>query len=145
MIRKIILAPDKTLKNKSLEITDEDVYTTIIQDLLDTLRATNGGVGIAAPQIGINKKVCIVGNRIPLILVNPVITWHSKETKTEEEGCLSLPGKIVAVTRPIDVELIYMNEFFWNIKIMLYGPMARIAQHEIDHLSGTLITDYEGK
>ena len=113
------------------------------------------GIGIAAPQVGINKCFIVVDteydpdtgkNKNPIIMFNPSITFTSDETDVAEEGCLSVPGVHVAVERPISIELDY---FAPEKKIIDHieanGVFARCIQHEIDHLNGiTLLETLKG-
>lgn len=101
-----------------------------------------GGVGLAAPQVGINESMCVVDTGGSLYkLVNPKIT-RRKGTQAREEGCLSIPGVFVKVKRAKKVTLCAQDEFGKKIKIEAEDLLACAFQHELDHLEGRLIIDY---
>jgi peptide deformylase len=102
------------------------------------------GVGLAATQVGVVHRLLVyrVQQEAALAaLVNPEIEWSGKESEAMEEGCLSLPGVLVDVDRPIHVRVRAQNEFGEQILIEASGLEARVIQHEIDHLDGVLILD----
>jgi peptide deformylase len=114
----------------------------LIRDMRQTVQSADGA-GIAAPQVGTSLAVCLAmiqGKMMPLI--NPEITWKSEETNTEEEGCLSLPGVTVPVTRPREITVKYVDGRGASQEHKLTGFDARTVQHEVDHLNGVLIVDY---
>ena len=116
--------------------------TKLIGDLEDTL-AHAEGLGLAAPQIGTSLSLCLarIGERITPF-INPKITWQSHETDEMEEGCLSLPGIQVTVTRPTNIIVQYSDSKGRQQERSLSGLDARVVQHEVDHLNGILIVDY---
>ena len=102
------------------------------------------GVGLAAPQLGTLHRLFIyrVGHEAPLaVVVNPELEWRSKEKETYEEGCLSIPGVVVDVDRPIYVRVRAQDEFGEPILIEASGLEARVIQHETDHLDGVLMLE----
>ena len=102
------------------------------------------GVGLAATQVGVVHRLLVyrVQNQAPLAaLINPEVEWSSREDESMEEGCLSLPGVLVEVDRPIHVRVRAVNEFGDPIMIEASGLEARVIQHEMDHLDGVLILD----
>jgi peptide deformylase len=102
------------------------------------------GVGLAAPQVGVLHRLLIyrVQPQAPVaVLINPQVEWAGKETETMEEGCLSLPGVVVDVDRPIHVRVRALDEAGEPIRIEASGLEARVIQHEVDHLDGVLILD----
>ncbi len=114
----------------------------LISDMQDTVKKAEG-LGIAAPQIGTSLQVCLAnvnGKMTPLI--NPEITWKSEETSTMEEGCLSLPKINVDVTRPVEITVRYIDEHGDEQDRRFHDLDARVVQHEVDHLNGVLIVDY---
>lgn len=137
------------------EITPE--ITDLIKDLLETVELPeNAAAGLSAPQIGINKRVCVVRKFRPdpsdpeneeneiatsVVLINPEVTSESPATDVRWEGCLSLPGKFGLVQRAKRVKVKALNEKGEPIKIKAKGFFARVIQHEIDHLNGILYTD----
>jgi len=102
------------------------------------------GIGLAAPQVGVSHRVLVyrVEQDAPVAaLVNPVLEWSSEETEVAEEGCLSLPGVLVGVDRPIHVRVTARDETGEPILVEASGLEARVIQHEMDHLDGVLILD----
>ena len=102
------------------------------------------GVGLAATQVGVVHRLLVyrVQQQAPLsALINPEVEWSGRESESMEEGCLSLPGVLVVVDRPIHVRVRALNEFGEPITIEASGLEARVIQHEIDHLDGVLILD----
>lgn len=139
MILPIIKAPNQILLNKSQDITpDYPDLNNLIKNMLETCISENG-VGLAAPQIGLNINLFVVVHGETLkTFINPKIT-ESKDTIFMTEGCLSVPGKFRYIPRGSKIQISYMNENFEN-KIENYdGLMARICLHEYDHLMGKLI------
>jgi peptide deformylase len=102
------------------------------------------GVGLAATQVGVVHRLLVyrVIQQGPLAaLINPEVEWSSRDTEPMEEGCLSLPGVLVEVDRPLHVRVRALNEYGEPIMIEASGLEARVIQHEIDHLDGVLILD----
>jgi peptide deformylase len=102
------------------------------------------GVGLAATQVGVVHRLLVyrVMQGGPLAaLINPEIEWSGRESEAMEEGCLSLPGVLVEVDRPLHVRVHALNEYGEPIKIEATGLEARVIQHEMDHLDGVLILD----
>jgi peptide deformylase len=118
-----------------------DDLSQIIKDMSETLKAANG-LGLAAPQVGILKRLFIydLGDGVKCF-VNPEIVWTSEETSEDTEGCLSIPGREVTVRRPVAVKVAGCDEMGTPIEIEAEELMARMFQHEIDHLNGILIID----
>jgi peptide deformylase len=142
-IRNIITEEDSTLRKKSRPIDTFDAKTKqLVEDLIETLKASPNGVGLAAPQVGVLRRVCVVdtGEKV-LELINPVIL--SKKGKQETgEGCLSCPGKYGITRRPKKVKVRAYdrdgNEFTAEGEDLI----AKAFCHEIDHLDGILFTDH---
>lgn len=143
-IRNIREFGDKVLNKVSKEIKEVDKkLIVLIEDMFDTMYDA-GGVGLAAPQVGILKRLVVIdvseeGNE-PLILINPVILETDGE-QTGNEGCLSLPGKVGTVCRPNYVKVKALNEKMEEIIVEGTELKARALCHEIDHLNGVLYTD----
>jgi peptide deformylase len=115
----------------------------LIKDMTDTMRDAQG-VGLAAPQVGLSDRVCIaIVHEKLTALINPEITWKSEETKVDEEGCLSLPNTWLPVPRAVEITLTYIDEKGQKQERKLSGFDARVVQHEVDHLDGVLIVDYQ--
>ena len=141
-LRQIRYDGDEILRKKCKEVkVMNDRTLTLIEDMFDTMYEANG-VGLAAPQVGILKRIVVIdiddGNQY--VLVNPVITQKDGE-QTGDEGCLSLPGKVAVVTRPEHVICKCLNENMEVIEIEGEGLLARAICHEVDHLDGILYKD----
>ena len=120
---------------------DEKLHQTL-DDMKETMYDAEG-VGLAAPQIGILRRYCVidVGDGV-IELINPVITEKSDETQTGNEGCLSIPERSEIITRPMKVNVRAQNRYGENITITGEGLKARALCHEIDHLDGVLYIDH---
>ncbi|MDB4978809.1 MAG: peptide deformylase [Candidatus Peribacteria bacterium] len=115
----------------------------LIEDMKDSM-AEAKGVGLAAPQIGSNLRVCLAYINEKIVpLINPVIVHKSKETVIDEEGCLSLPKIWIKVPRAVEITLRYTDEKGKPQERKLQNFDARVVQHEVDHLEGVLIVDYK--
>ncbi len=140
-IRNIREIGDKVLLKVSKEIKEVDKkILTLIEDMKDTMYEA-GGVGLAAPQVGILKRLIVIdvseeGNE-PIVLINPVILAADGE-QTGDEGCLSIPGKVGTVTRPNYVKVKAYNENMEEYELEGTELLARALCHEIDHLNGIL-------
>ena len=120
---------------------DEKLHQTL-DDMKETMDAAEG-VGLAAPQIGLLRRFCIIDVGDGLVeLINPVITEKSDETQTGNEGCLSIPDRYETVTRPMKVTVRAQNRFGENFVVTGEGLKARALCHEIDHLDGVLYIDH---
>ena len=141
-IRNIRYDGDEILRKVCKPVKEMNESTlTLIDDMFDTMYEANG-VGLAAPQVGVLKRIVVIdiGNDEPLCLINPVIVETEGE-QTGDEGCLSLPGKIGTVTRPMKVVCTAFNENMEEITITGEGLLARAICHETDHLDGILYKD----
>jgi len=134
--------PDLILRKKSravLNIGKEE--KRILIDMAETMYLKSG-VGIAAVQIGVLKNMVVIDIGEGLMkLINPVIV-KKEGVETQEEGCLSVPDKCVNVKRSKKIVVNYLNEDGGAVRLASEGLLARVIQHEIDHLSGKLIIDY---
>ena len=142
-IRNIRLDGDDILRKTCRPVTKMDDRTlTLIDDMFDTMYEANG-VGLAAPQVGILKRIVVIdiGNDEPLVLINPEILEQSGE-QTGEEGCLSLPGKVGTVTRPNYVKCRAYDENMEQFEVEGTELLARAICHELDHLDGILYRDH---
>lgn len=142
-IRNLRYEGDEILKKRSKEIDEvDDRIRELMDDMVDTMHKYDG-VGLAAVQVGILKRVIVIdlydGNPI-IKLANPVIL-KTKGTQKVEEGCLSFPNKFVQVERPEEVTVEGLNEEGKLVKIKGKGLLAQALLHEIDHLNGSVLTD----
>ena len=139
---KIVKYPDPILKKKSEEVRLSDrTLRSLIPQMIETMEK-NQGIGLAAPQIGLPKKIIIIteGKKAHAFL-NPRIIKQGKEKERDEEGCLSLPGLFVKILRSKQVEVAAETLDGQTIRIKARGLGARIFQHEIDHIEGKLIVN----
>ena len=136
-------AESAVLRKKSLPV--EDPLTPEIQELIpDMFVAMHeaNGIGLAAPQIGISLRLAVIEiNEERLVLINPTVSGHEKDRILFEEGCLSLPGKFLAIERFETVTVDYTDEHGKRQTLTTSGLLAIAIQHEIDHLDGVLIID----
>ena len=148
---QIIVAPDSRLNqiSKKVEIID-DFITSTLNQMLECMYQNNG-IGLAAPQVGILKRLIVIDCsdnkdiKKPLKLINPEITKLSKNISEFEEGCLSLPSQYAKVIRPSEITLKYKNIEGLICESKFSGLEATCIQHEIDHLEGILFIDYLSK
>lgn len=140
-IRKIREIGDEVLTKQCKEVTKMSLRTKIlIGDMLDTMYEAMG-VGLAAPQVGVLKRIVVIDvGEGPIILINPEILETFGE-QTGEEGCLSVPGKSGVVTRPDYVKVRALNEDMEEIELEGEGLLARAFCHEIDHLDGHMYVE----
>jgi peptide deformylase len=146
---EIITIGHPTLRMKALEVTPEEIQTETFQTFLDDLIQTlkdSGGVGLAAPQVNVSKRVFVMksGFSVPLtVVINPKIKYMTRYgTKNSTEGCLSIPGKRFRVKRHKRVHLDYLNRHGEAKSEAAKGFKAIIIQHEFDHLNGVMIADF---
>lgn len=120
---------------------DERLHQTL-DDMAETMYDAEG-VGLAAPQVGILRRYCVIDIGEGIIeLINPVIFEKSEETQTGNEGCLSIPDRSEVITRPMKVSVRAQNRYGENIVVTGEGLMARALCHEIEHLDGVLYIDH---
>ncbi len=142
MFLKIITYPDKILREKNEEVRDVNgEIKHLALNMIETMKKADG-VGLAAPQIGVNKRIIVVDWKDDdLVLINPKIKKKSWGKDIATEGCLSFPGFETKVKRSKKVTVSALDYLGKPIKIETEGLPARILQHEIDHLNGILIID----
>lgn len=146
-VRQIRVIGDEILKKKAkkVEVVDEKIVE-LLDDMYETLKKTNDGIGLAAPQVGVLKRAIVVDlsdedeKFEPYKLVNPVIV-KKKGEQVCREGCLSIPGKLGDVVRPKEVVVEALNEKGEKITIKAKDLLAVVLSHEIDHLDGILFVD----
>jgi peptide deformylase len=139
---------DPVLKSRA---TPVDRFDEALRDQVSRMGAIMDdalGVGLAAPQVGLSQRLLVyrVGHDSPLIaVINPEIEWTSDDEESLEEGCLSLPGVHIDVDRPVHVRVRAQDERGDPRLIEASGLEARVLQHEIDHLNGTLILEHASR
>jgi peptide deformylase len=156
-LRTIVTLPDPVLRRKARPVTkfDKDLQI-LIDDMIDTMRDAPG-VGLAAPQVGVSERVIVVEYAEPeeveegeepreiepklYVMVNPEIVKSSPDTVVGVEGCLSIPTLVGEVERAQEVRIRGLNRRGQPMKVKAEGWLARIFQHEIDHINGVVFTD----
>ncbi|HBC43704.1 MAG TPA: peptide deformylase [Pseudanabaena sp.] len=138
---------DRVLRQPAKRISKvNDEIRQIIVDMLITMYSSDG-IGLAAPQVGINKQLLVIDielkdeSKPPLVMINPEIKGSGGDLITGEEGCLSIPEVFLDVVRPDQVEVAYRDEDGRPQKLVASGLLARVIQHEMDHLNGVLFVD----
>jgi peptide deformylase len=146
-VRKIVTIDDKNdvLRKRATEVDPAEIGTddfkTLINDMIDTMHKADG-VGLAAPQIGVGKRIFVADTAEgPIALINPEFIKMSKGSAKYEEGCLSIPGKYGVVRRSKEVSLKALTVDGEELSFTAQGFFARVMQHELDHLDGILYTD----
>ena len=140
-IRNIVKNGDEILRKVCrTQMTFDDKLATILDDMVETMYAADG-VGLAAPQIGLLRRYCVIDIGDGVIeLVNPVIE-ETEGVQEEQEGCLSYPGEYGTTKRPMKVTVRAQNRKGEKIKVTGEGLLARALCHEIDHLDGVIFKD----
>lgn len=138
------------LRRKAEPVTDVGTLGTLVEDMFDTMY-TEPGIGLAAPQVGVSQRLVVIAevsdddeSETPgprMVLVNPEVLWHSKDIVPYEEGCLSVPEITDVVERPRAIRFSYSDLEGQRIERDAAGLLARVVQHEIDHLNGVLFVD----
>ena len=138
---------DRVLRQPAKRIAKvDDSIRQLVKDMLQTMYSADG-IGLAAPQVAINKQLIVIDceqnnpDTPPLVLINPKIVKYGNELCNAEEGCLSIPGVYLEVTRPEAIEVSFKDENGRPRKIKATGLLARVIQHEMDHLSGVMFVD----
>lgn len=145
---KVYEYPHPVLKQKAEKVGGvDDEMRKFLDDMLETMYAENG-CGLAAPQVGVSKRVVVIDiahegeEPNPLYMVNPEIIWKSEEKEVCEEGCLSLPTLRAEVERPASVRIKYLDYNGDECELCAKDFLAVAVQHELDHLDGVLYIDH---
>ena len=138
---------EEVLRIKSIPTLITDEVRDLVSNMKETMLAENG-IGLSAPQVGVNLRVIVIqlmsaGKLVGPVqeMINPVITSYSDDSMEYEEGCLSIPGEYIRINRPRSIHVKFQTLSGKYKKWFLKGLEARIVQHEIDHLDGRLMTD----
>ena len=138
---------DRVLRQPAKRVAKvDDSLRQLIADMLKTMYSADG-IGLAAPQVGINKQLIVIDcnpdepDMPPLALINPIIKRSNQTIELDQEGCLSIPGVYLDVRRPTEIEVSYKDEFGRPQTLKADGLLARCIQHEIDHLKGVMFVD----
>ena len=144
----IITAPDSRLNRRAQRVEKvDDSVRRLMDDMLETMYQAPG-IGLAAPQVGVLKRIIVVDcakadeKPQPYKIANPEILWRSTEMLVNNEGCLSLPEHYADVERPAEIKLRYLDEQNEIRELHAKGLLATCIQHEIDHLEGLLFVDH---
>ena len=153
MILPIYLYGSEVLRKENLDVdlTDKEGIAKLLADMKDTLKLADG-CGLAAPQVGVNKRLVIVDGReladsyegmedFFRVMINPEVVEESEETCEYSEGCLSVPGIYAEVIRPSKIKVEYYNEDLEKVVEEFDGFACRMVQHELSHLEGNLFVD----
>ena len=150
-LRKILTEPNTILRQKSQPVDKVDAeLQRLMDDMLETMYAAPG-IGLAAIQVGVPKRVIVLDlaskdeTKNPMYFVNPEIVDKSKNNTIYEEGCLSVPGQFAEIERPDRCHIKYLDYYGKEKEIEAKGMLATCVQHEIDHLEGILFIDYLSK
>jgi len=150
-VRDILIIPDKRLRAKSEPVKAVDKsLRALIDDMFETMYAAPG-IGLAAIQIGVSKRVVTMDlakkdePKQPQVFINPEVVWTSEEKATYEEGCLSIPEYYEEVERPKSVKVKFLDLDLKPQEIEADGLLATCLQHEIDHTNGVLFIDHISK
>ncbi|MFA5211670.1 MAG: peptide deformylase [Patescibacteria group bacterium] len=154
----IVIHPNENLRKRSVEINSEFLLSSdtqkLIQEMIPTMKLKDG-VGLAAPQIGKNIRICVIAKEAlqkdektnynkkqnDLILINPIWEKTSRKKNIDTEGCLSVPGFFGEVRRYSDIIVKALNEHGESLEFDAHDYFARVIQHEVDHLDGILFID----
>ena len=150
-LKEILTEPNNILREKSLAVdaVDKDLQK-LMDDMLETMYAAPG-IGLAAIQVGIPKRIIVLDVdrsdevKNPMFFINPVIISKSSNSATYEEGCLSVPGQFAEINRTDKCYIKYLDYFGQPKELQAEGLLATCIQHEIDHLEGILFIDYLSK
>jgi peptide deformylase len=147
-VRPILTAPDPRLQAVSTDVEKVDAeIRKLADDMADSMYAADG-IGLAAIQVGVAKRVLVIdldqkeGNKNPVAYINPKIVWASDETVVFEEGCLSVPEIWDDVERPARIKCEYLDRDGKQQLLEADGLLATCLQHEMDHLNGVLFIDH---
>lgn len=147
-IRSILSIPDKRLKTKATPIDAvDDGLRRLMDDLMDTMKLGDQGIGLAANQIGILSRVLTIDigpeyNKEPLFMANPEIIFRSTDFQVTSEGCLSVPEQYADVERPMSVKVRFLDRYNKAQELEAWGLLAACIQHEVDHLNGVLFIEH---
>lgn len=143
---QITIYGNPVLRQKARKISLDTLgrYVDIAEQMFETMRFDNG-IGLAAQQVGLTEQIIVIdthdGPDSRMVVINPEITRYSKHTDTMEEGCLSFPGIRATIVRPETVDVSFYDLQGKLHRVTSSGLMARVFQHEIDHLNGVLFID----
>ena len=148
---KLVTAPATVLSTRAKEVASVDLEIQQLMDNMLELMYKQNGIGLAANQVGVLKRVVVLDlqdkdseykDLFPLLMANPKIIFQSDDYQECQEGCLSLPGQTISISRPEQIEVEYLDYNNKLQKIKADGLLSRAIQHEIDHINGKLLINY---
>ncbi|MEK7124845.1 MAG: peptide deformylase [Patescibacteria group bacterium] len=151
---EIVKIPSAILKKGTTSVPEKDILSGKYADLIEEMRAAmkeHNGIGLAANQLGHNVSIFVIDKKTadayekPDVYINPEVTEYSNDADEIEEGCLSVPQYYIPISRSKKVKLKALSETGEKLKIKARGFLARVFQHETDHLNGITIKDRHGK
>jgi peptide deformylase len=144
---KVLKLGDRVLRQPAKRVSKiDDKIRQLAVEMLQTMYS-NDGIGLAAPQVGVNKQMIVIDielkdeSKPPLVLINPEVKYIGGPIALGEEGCLSVPEVFLDVQRPDEVTVVYRDQEGKPQKLVTNGLLARVIQHEMDHLNGVLFVD----
>jgi len=150
-LRQILTEPNEVLRQKSIPVEKVDKgLQKLMDDMMETMYAAPG-IGLAAIQVGVPKRVIVLDisgkdePKNPMYFINPEIVQKSESNSIYEEGCLSVPGQFAEIERPEKCHIKYLDYYGQPKEIKAEGMLATCIQHEMDHLEGILFIDYLSK
>ena len=150
-LKQILVEPNPILRQKSQRVDEVNAdLQKLMDDMLETMYAAPG-IGLAAIQIGVPKRIIVLDlaakdePKNPMYFINPEIVEKSNNNSVYEEGCLSVPGQFAEIERPDKCHIKYLDYYGKKKEIEAEGMLATCIQHEIDHLEGVLFIDYLSK
>jgi peptide deformylase len=155
-VREIRVYGDPVLRREAEPVESfDDELRAFVQDMVQTMLESDDGIGLAAPQVGLSRRVLVIGlppseesveegaERRIIAMINPEILEESEDTELMDEGCLSLPGLVAEeIERPASVKVRFQKLDGEEVVVDADGFLARVIQHELDHLNGVLIIDH---
>ncbi|TAL39169.1 MAG: peptide deformylase [Spirochaetes bacterium] len=146
MTTRLVYYGNPTLRQVAKEIeTVDQRHIELIESMFNTMYKA-GGIGLAAPQVNHGERIIVIDLEYykgpSLALINPVITERSREVEPYEEGCLSVPGIMADIIRPVEISVNAISQEGEELSFDADGLLARVIQHEVDHLDGILFIDY---
>ncbi|MDY6935233.1 MAG: peptide deformylase [Spirochaetota bacterium] len=146
MTYKLVYYGNRTLRQVAEEVVNIDQKISDLIDSMYNIMYAGSGIGLAAPQVDVSKKIITLNlqmyNGPSLALINPIIIGNSEEIEPYEEGCLSIPGIRKEIYRPSKISVKGLTLDEKEVQIDADGLLARVLQHEIDHLNGIFFTDH---
>ena len=151
-VRTILTEPNSILRQVSKPVEEVgNAERELMEDMLETMYATPNGIGLAAIQIGVPKRIVVLNilqkenKKNPMYFVNPEIIWKSEDKFTYEEGCLSVPNQFAEIDRPKQCHVKHLDYNGYPQELKADRLLSTCIQHEIDHLEGILFIDYLSK